>query len=72
MNYRYIFWDNDGVLVDTERYYLQASREALDRVDIQLSNQQFAEISLGEGRSIFDIAAASGLADTLAERINNR
>ena len=61
MNYRYIFWDNDGVLVDTERYYLQASREALARVEIQLSNQQFAEISLGEGRSIFDIAAASGI-----------
>lgn len=68
MNYRYIFWDNDGVLVDTERYYLQASREALARVDIQLSNQQFAEISLGEGRSIFDIAAASGISgQTIAE-----
>lgn len=61
MNYRYIFWDNDGVLVDTERYYLQASKEALARVDIELSNEQFAEISLGEGRSIFDLAAASGI-----------
>lgn len=61
MNYRYIFWDNDGVLVDTERYYLQASREALARVDIGLSNEQFAVISLGAGRSIFEIAAASGL-----------
>jgi len=61
MNYRYILWDNDGVLVDTERYYLQASREALARVDIELSNQQFALISMVEGRSIFDIAAASGL-----------
>ena len=39
MIYRYIFWDNDGVLVDTERYYLQASREALARVNIELSNE---------------------------------
>jgi len=61
MIYRYIFWDNDGVLVDTERYYLQASREALARVNIELSNEQFAEISLAAGRSIFDIAVASGI-----------
>lgn len=61
MNYRYIFWDNDGVLVDTERYYLQASREALARVGMALSDEQFAAISLTAGRSIFDIAAASGI-----------
>jgi len=61
MNYQYIFWDNDGVLVDTERYYLQASREALARVNIKLNNEQFAEISLTAGRSVFDIATASGI-----------
>ena len=61
MDYRYIFWDNDGVLVDTERYYLQASREALAMVNIELSNEQFAEISLTAGLSIFDIADASGI-----------
>ena len=63
MNYCYIFWDNDGVLVDTERYYLQASREALARVDIELSNEQFAEISLAAGQSIFDIAVTSGVSE---------
>jgi len=61
MSYRYIFWDNDGILVDTERYYLQASREALARVGIELSNEQFAAVSLTAGRSIFDIAAAAGI-----------
>jgi len=63
MNYHYIFWDNDGVLVDTERYYLQASREALARVDIELSNELFAEISLAAGQSVFDIAATSGVSE---------
>ena len=68
MDYRYIFWDNDGVLVDTECYYLQASKEALAIVDIELSNEQFAEISLNAGRSIFDIAVASGISgQTIAE-----
>ena len=34
MGFRQIFWDNDGVLVDTERYYLQASQEALASVGV--------------------------------------
>jgi len=69
MNYRYIFWDNDGVLVETERHYLQASREALARVDIALSNEQFAKISLTAGRSIFDIAAASGISEEVVTEL---
>lgn len=56
--YQYIFWDNDGVLVDTERYYLQASREALEKEKISLSDEQFATISLNQGRSIFDLLPA--------------
>ena len=61
MNVRQIFWDNDGVLVDTERYYMQASREALGKIGIDLSDNQFATISLTEGRSIFDLASDSGI-----------
>ncbi|MGK2944970.1 MAG: HAD family hydrolase [Desulfuromonadales bacterium] len=59
--FQYIFWDNDGVLVDTERHYLQANREALAKVSISLSDLQFADISLKEGRSIFDLASVHGL-----------
>ena len=34
MKFTQIFWDNDGVLVDTEPYYLQTNREALAKLDI--------------------------------------
>jgi HAD superfamily hydrolase (TIGR01509 family) len=61
MKFQYIFWDNDGVLVDTEPLYLQASREALARVGMPLSERQFVDISLTEGRSIFDLASERGL-----------
>ena len=61
MKFQYIFWDNDGVLVDTERYYLQASREALAQTGTTLTDTQFATISLGEGRSIFDLASCRGI-----------
>jgi HAD superfamily hydrolase (TIGR01509 family) len=68
MKFKYIFWDNDGVLVDTEPLYLQASREALARVGITLCENLFARISLTEGRSVFDLAAQRGLPDgTIAE-----
>ena len=63
MTFEYIFWDNDGVLVDTERYYLQANREALAMVSIPLSDAQFARISLKEGRSVLDLATVRGLPD---------
>jgi HAD superfamily hydrolase (TIGR01509 family) len=52
----YIFWDNDGVLVDTEGLYFQASREALEQLGFSLSAEQFADVSLASGRSVFELA----------------
>ena len=71
MKFQYIFWDNDGVLVDTEPLYLQASREALARVGISLSEQQFARISLTDGRSIFDLASERGLPHSTVAELRN-
>lgn len=56
MAYDFIFWDNDGVLVDTEGLYYQASREALSQLDFDLTEEQFAAISLASGRSVFELA----------------
>jgi HAD superfamily hydrolase (TIGR01509 family) len=56
VTYDYIFWDNDGVLVDTEGLYFQASREALEGIGCKLSAEQFAAISLASGRSVFELA----------------
>ena len=71
-----IFWDNDGVLVDTERYYLQANREALAKVDITLSDELFVEISMTRGKSLLDLATTRGYADDTIEELkewrNNR
>jgi HAD superfamily hydrolase (TIGR01509 family) len=55
-----LFWDNDGVLVDTEKLYFQATREILREIDIDFSEALFRQISLQEGRSSFDLAAAQG------------
>lgn len=69
----FIFWDNDGVLVDTEGLYFQASREALARIGFDLSAEQFTAISLASGRSVFELATAdAGLMDDLRHWRNRR
>ncbi|MFO7982123.1 MAG: HAD family hydrolase [Desulfuromonadales bacterium] len=55
-----LFWDNDGVLVDTEKLYFRASRETLAEVGINLSWDQFQEISLRQGKSVFELAVQTG------------
>ena len=47
---RAIFWDNDGVLVDTEGLYLQATRHTLASVGVSLSDAQYMELFLVQGR----------------------
>ncbi len=51
-----IFWDNDGVLVDTERIFLAANRQVLSRYGVRLTDADFLRISLGEGRSVLSLA----------------
>lgn len=55
-----IFWDNDGVLVDTEPLYFRATREVLADAGVFLSAEQFIRISLQQGRSAFDLARDQG------------
>lgn len=60
---RAILWDNDGVLVDTEPLYLRANQEVLGRVGVALSETDYREISLRQGRSVFVLAERHGCSD---------
>lgn len=51
-----IFWDNDGVLMETEHLYYQANAEALARAGVELSLEAFCRISLRQGESVLDLA----------------
>lgn len=55
-----IFWDNDGVLMETEHLYFQANAEALAEVGVALTLAHFAEISLQQGESVLQLAGLSG------------
>lgn len=50
-----IFWDNDGILADTEPLYFRATREVLARFGVELTQQQFINISLKDGSSLFSL-----------------
>lgn len=51
-----LFWDNDGVLMETEHLYFQANAEALAEAGVQLSLDDFRRISLREGQSVLELA----------------
>lgn len=62
-----IFWDNDGVLMETEHLYYRANAEALSRVGVELSLDDFCRISLRRGESVLDLAVGPGRNDRAAD-----
>lgn len=50
-----IFFDNDGVLVDTEHLYFAATCGILAEVGRVVSEAEYVEIHLRHGRSVFDL-----------------
>ncbi len=65
-----VFWDNDGVLVDTEKLYYQATRELLLTTGVELTEALFRRISLVEGRSSFILAAERGVRPEEIDRLH--
>lgn len=63
-----IFWDNDGILVDTERLYFAATKKVLATVDIELTREMYIDYFLIQGNGTWHIAREKGLS---ADEINN-
>lgn len=59
---RFLLWDHDGVLVDTERWYFEATRQAIARAGIELSQARYLEL-VATGRSCWDLARARGVGE---------
>ena len=50
-----ILWDNDGVLVNTERFYFEANRIYLARHGVDLSEAQYFEYYLADNRGAWHL-----------------
>src|SRR5207302_6922085 len=68
---RAIFWDNDGVLVDTEHLYYRATREVLATVGIDLTPEQYRELFLVQSRGAWHLAAERGLSPDRIQQLRD-
>jgi HAD superfamily hydrolase (TIGR01509 family) len=60
---KYILFDHDGVLVDTERWYYAANKRALASLGIDLPQDAYLG-NMANGVSAWETARASGVAET--------
>jgi HAD superfamily hydrolase (TIGR01509 family) len=67
-----IFWDNDGVLVDTEGLYYLATRQVLETVGVSLTKEQYVELLLVQGKPPWYLAAEKGVTPDEMERLRDR
>ena len=61
-----ILFDNDGVLVDTERVFYESNRHMLEEFGVKLNETEFSKLSLSKGMSLADIIVSLG--NTLKRR----
>ncbi len=64
-----ILWDNDGVLVDTEHLYFQATQRVLASVGVMLTEQQYIDFFLTEGRGAWHLVEGRGVGDAEIARL---
>ena len=57
---RAILWDNDGVLVDTEKVFFEANRRELETLGVEACWADFEEISLRRGESLLSLSGLHG------------
>ena len=66
-----IFWDNDGVLVETEHLYFQATRHVLSSAGVSLTQEQYIELFLVQSRGAWHLAEERGLAPGEIDRLRD-
>jgi HAD superfamily hydrolase (TIGR01509 family) len=55
-----ILWDNDGVLVDTEKWFFEANRRELAALGVEVSWEDFEAINLRRGESLLPLSGLEG------------
>lgn len=68
-----IFWDNDGILVDTEKLYYKASKLTFAKVGIDLTSEMYVDYFLKQSHGTWHLAKELGYSDeTISELRNER
>lgn len=56
---KYILFDNDGVLVETEKWYYEANKKSLYEIDVELTFDVYMEI-MARGGTAWEVAKKHG------------
>ena len=67
--FKAILWDNDGVLVDTEHLYRDATRQIMAAVGFNLSDEQYRDLFLSQNHGAWHLLAAQGHAEAALVRL---
>ncbi|OVE81208.1 HAD family hydrolase [bacterium M21] len=70
MQKKYILFDHDGVLVDTERWYFEASQKALAEIGVTMTLEQYLPLMV-QGRKCWELATDASAA-VIAEQRDRR
>lgn len=60
--YRYILWDNDGVLVDTEVLFYRATRRIFEEYGLELNEDVYHEYMI-RGEPCWELARQAGMSE---------
>ncbi len=66
---RWLFFDNDGILVDTEGIFYEACKRTLATIGVELTVARFREESFVRGTSMVGMARAAGLREDEVEAL---
>lgn len=64
---KYILFDNDGVLVDTEIWYFEANKKALKELGLTLHMDTYQEI-MARGGTAWEVAFAQGIETSVIDK----
>ncbi|MGB0369722.1 MAG: HAD family hydrolase [Opitutales bacterium] len=70
--YEVILWDNDGVLVDTERLYFEATRSVFHEQGVDLTMDLYFEYFLEGSRGTSRLARERGLSEDVLREMQHR
>ena len=68
---KFLLFDNDGVLVETEQWYYEANVKALSEIDIELSFDVYMEI-MARGGNAWEVAKAQNISQTVIDAQRKR
>ena len=68
---KYLLFDNDGVLVETEKWYFEANKKSLNEIDVELTFDVYMEI-MARGGTAWEVAKKHGYSQSIIDEQRRR